>query len=53
MAAQYKVPVDKLYKDMQKSGRIEDIVNQILTEKVVDLLVQFARIEDAPPAANA
>ncbi len=50
LAAQYKMPVDKLYKDMQKSGRIEDIVNQILTEKVVDLLVQFARIEDAPPA---
>jgi trigger factor len=53
MAAQYKVPVDKLYKDMQKSGRIEDIVNQILTEKVVDLLVQFARIEDAPAAPTA
>jgi trigger factor len=53
LAAQYKMPVDKLYKDMQKSGRIEDIVNQILTEKVVDLLVQFARIEDAPPAAQA
>jgi trigger factor len=53
LAAQYKMPVDKLYKDMQKSGRIEDIVNQILTEKVVDLLVQFARIEDAPPAPKA
>jgi len=51
LAAQYKVPVDKLYKDMQKSGRIDDIVNQILSEKVVDLLVQFARIEDAPAAA--
>jgi trigger factor len=53
MAAQYKIPVDKLYKDMQKSGRIEDIVNQILSEKVVDLLVQFARIEDAPAAPKA
>jgi trigger factor len=53
MSAQYKIPVDKLYKDMQKSGRIEDIVNQILTEKVVDLLVQFARIEDAPAAPKA
>ncbi len=53
LAAQYKMPVDKLYKDMQKSGRIEDIVNQILSEKVVDLLVQFARIEDAPAAPAA
>jgi trigger factor len=53
MAAQYKVPVDKLYKDMQKSGRIEDVVNQILSEKVVDLLVQFARIEDVPASLAA
>ncbi len=53
MAAQYKMPVDKLYKDMQKSGRIDDVVNQILTEKVVELLVQFARVEDAPAAPKA
>jgi trigger factor len=50
MATQYKMPLDKLYKDMQKSGRIDEIVHQILSEKVVDLLVQFARIEDAPAA---
>ena len=53
LAAQYKVPADKLYKDMQKSGRLEDLAQQILTEKVVDLLVQFARIEDAPAAPKA
>ena len=50
MAAQYKVPADKLYKELQKSGQIDAIVKQILTDKVVDLLVQFARVEDAPPA---
>jgi hypothetical protein len=38
---------------MQKSGRIEDVVNQILSEKVVDLLVQFARIEDVPASLTA
>jgi trigger factor len=52
MAAIAKVPVDKLYKDMEKAGRIGEIVNQILPEKVVDLLVQFAHIEDAPAGAN-
>ncbi len=53
LATQYKVPVDKLYKDLQKAGRLEDIAQQILSEKVVDLLVQFARIEDAPGAQGS
>jgi trigger factor len=53
LATQYKVTADKLYKDMQKAGRIEEIAQQILAEKVVDLLVQFARIEDAPAASKA
>jgi trigger factor len=53
LATQYKVTPDKLYKDMQKAGRIEEIAQQILSEKVIDLLVQFARIEDAPAAAKA
>jgi trigger factor len=46
IAAQHKVPVDKLVKDFEKSGRIADIYNQLLSEKVIDLLVQFARIQD-------
>jgi trigger factor len=50
MAAQLKTTADKLYKDLQKSGRIDEIVQQILNEKVVDLLVQFAHVEDAPAA---
>jgi len=52
-AAQHKIPADKLYKDMHKDGRLSDVANQILAEKVVDLLVQFARIEDAPAAPKA
>jgi len=50
LATQYKIPMDKLVKDFEKSGRLADIYNQILSEKVVDLLVQFARIQDVPPA---
>ncbi|HEY3915659.1 MAG TPA: trigger factor [Verrucomicrobiae bacterium] len=50
MAAQYKVPFDKLVKDMEKSGRLGDVYTQILSEKVIDLLVQFAKIQDIAPA---
>jgi trigger factor len=46
IATQHKVPLEKLVKDFEKSGRIADIYNQLLTEKVIDLLVQFARIQD-------
>ena len=53
IAAQHKVPVDKLVKDFEKSGRIADIYNQLLTEKVIDLLVQFARIQDISITAPA
>lgn len=53
MATQYKITADKLYKDMQKSGRLEELAQQILSEKVVDLLVQFARIEDSIAAPQA
>jgi trigger factor len=53
MAEQIKVPPDKFYKELEKNGRIHDVVNQLLNEKVIDLLVQFARIEDAPAAPQA
>lgn len=53
LAAQYKMPLDKFYKDMEKSGRLHEIGNQLLSEKVVDLLVQFARIEDTVAAPTA
>jgi trigger factor len=49
LAAQYKVPVDKLVKDFEASGRLAELYNQLLTEKVVDLLVQFARVSDVQP----
>jgi trigger factor len=50
MAVQYKVPLDKLVKDLEKAGRIGEIYTQLLNEKVIDLLVQFARIHDVTPA---
>jgi trigger factor len=50
MAAQHKMPVDKLVKDLEKNGALGDIYQQLLHEKVVDLLVQYAKIEDVVPA---
>lgn len=53
IAAQHKIPVDKLVKDFEKSGRVVEIYNQLLNEKVIDLLVQFARIQDVSITAPA
>lgn len=53
LAAQYKMPVEKLVKELEKSGGLSGVYAQLLNEKVVDLLVQYAKLEDiviAPPA---
>ncbi len=53
LAAQYKMPVEKLVKELEKGGGLAGVYAQLLNEKVVDLLVQYARLEDiviAPPA---
>jgi len=48
LATENKMPVDKLYKELEKNHRLEDLHRQILHDKVVDLLVQYAKIEDVP-----
>jgi FKBP-type peptidyl-prolyl cis-trans isomerase (trigger factor) len=50
MAAQYQMPVEKLVKDLEKADRLQDIYSQLLTEKVIELLVQNAKVEDVPAA---
>ena len=50
LALQNKIPVDKLIKELESSGRLSLVYSQILNEKVVDLLVQYARLEDVAPA---
>jgi trigger factor len=55
MAAQYKMPVDKLMKELEKGAGLANVYSQLLNEKVVDLLVQYAKLEDVPretPAAT-
>ena len=55
MAAQYKMPVDKLVKELEKRGGLAGVYSQLLNEKVIDLLVQYARLEDVAiaPAPRA
>lgn len=51
MAAQYKMSLDKLVKELQKGDGLQEVYMQLLSEKVVDLLVQNAKLEDVAPAA--
>jgi len=53
LATQHKIPADKLYKDLESAGRLGEIASQILNEKVVDLLVQFARVQDVTVVPGA
>ncbi len=56
LAAENKMPVEKLYQELEKNRRLEEVVHRpILHDKVVDLLVQYAKIEDvlAPAKTGA
>jgi len=55
LAVEYKMPADKLYKELEKNNRLEEVLHRpVLHDKVVSLLVQYAKIEDvpAPPKAD-
>jgi trigger factor len=51
MAAQYKMPPEKLIKELEKSSGLSAVYSQLLNEKVVEFLVQYAKLEDVPAAA--
>ena len=53
MAAQYQTTPEKLAKDLQENGGINQVAEQVLHEKVLELLAQNAKYEDvaATPAA--
>jgi len=42
--------IRELVKELEKSGGLGGIYSQLLNEKVVDLLVQYAKLEDVPRA---
>jgi hypothetical protein len=42
----YQIPAEKFAKDLQKRNGLIEIYDQIMNERVLDLLQQNARIED-------
>jgi len=50
LAAMYQIPAEKFAKDLQKRNGLIEIYDQIMNERVLDILQQNARIEDVPPA---
>lgn len=53
LAASYQMPPEKLIKELEKRNGLSEIYEQVMSEKVIDLLQQYARIEDQSPSAPA
>lgn len=53
MAAQYQMPVPKLVKQLDERGGFNEIHEQILTAKVLNLLVERAKVEEVPREQKA
>ncbi len=53
MAAMYQIPPDKFIKDLQKRNGLVEVYDQVMNEKVMDLLQQSAKIEEVPVASPA
>jgi trigger factor len=51
MASLYQIPADKFLKDLQKRNGLIEVYDQVMNEKVMDLLQQNAKIEDVPPGS--
>jgi trigger factor len=51
LATENKMTVEKLFQELDKNHRIEAVIHRpILNDKVINLLVQYAKIEDVPAA---
>jgi len=51
LASMYQIPPDKFVKDLQKRNGLIEIYDQVMNEKVIDLLQQNAKIEEVPAGA--
>jgi trigger factor len=50
MAAMYQMPLDQFIKDLQKRNGVNELYEQVIHEKVLDLLEQSAAITETAPA---
>jgi FKBP-type peptidyl-prolyl cis-trans isomerase (trigger factor) len=54
LAAEHKMTADKLYQELEKNRRMEEVIHRpILHDKVINLLVQYAKIEDVAVAEKS
>ena len=51
LAGMYQIPPDKFLRDLQKRNGLIEVYDQIMNEKVIDMLQQNAKIEDVPPGS--
>jgi trigger factor len=51
LASMYQIPPDKFAKDLQKRNGLIEIYDQIMNEKVIDLLQKNAALEEVPAGA--
>ena len=52
LAGLYQIPADKFLKDLQKRNGLIEVYDQIMNEKVIDMLQQNAKIVDVPPGST-
>ncbi len=50
MAGMYQMPPDKFAKDLQKRNGLIEVYDQLMNEKVLELIEQNAKIEEVAPA---
>jgi trigger factor len=51
LAAMYGIPAEKFIKDLQKRNGFIEIFDQVMNEKVLELLEKNARVEEVPPGS--
>jgi trigger factor len=52
LARLYQIPADKFLKDLQKRNGLIEVYDQIMNEKVMDMLQQNAKVIDVPPGST-
>jgi len=52
LAGLYQIPADKFLKDLQKRNGLIEVYDQLMNEKVIDMLQQNAKIVDVPPGST-
>jgi len=52
LAATYEIPAEKFVKDLEKRNGLIEIYDQVMNEKVIDVLQKHAQVEEVPPGTE-